>query len=43
MTNPDLTRAIYAAAIGMADLSMRDNKSNDAALGTLVDLILALR
>lgn len=43
VTNPDLTRAIYASAIGMADLSIRDNQSNDAALGTLVDLVLALR
>lgn len=43
VTNPDLTRAIYAASIGMADLSTRDDKSNDGALGTLVDLVLALR
>lgn len=43
VTNPDLTRAIYAAAIGMADLSVRDAQRNDAALGTLVDLVLALR
>lgn len=41
--NPDLARALYAASIGMEDLSSRDRASNDEAIGTLVDLILALR
>jgi len=41
--NPDLARALYAASIGMEDLSSRDRANNDAAMGTLVDLMLALR
>lgn len=41
--NPDLARALYAASIGMEDLSSRDGAHNDEAMGTLVDLILALR
>jgi AcrR family transcriptional regulator len=41
--NPDLARALYASAIGMEDLSSRDGADNDNAMGTLVDLILALR
>jgi AcrR family transcriptional regulator len=43
VTNPELARALYASAIGMADLSARDGHDNDSALGTLVDLVLALR
>lgn len=43
VTNPELARALYASAIGMADLSVRDQQDNDGALGTLVDLVLALR
>ena len=43
VTNPDLARAIHAAVIGMADLSTRDGQANERAIGTLIDLILALR
>ncbi|PSL17871.1 TetR/AcrR family transcriptional regulator [Shimia abyssi] len=42
LSNPELARILYAANLGMADLSRRDGEVNDAALGTLVDLILAL-
>ena len=42
LSNPELARILYAANLGMAELSRRDGEVNDAALGTLVDLILAL-
>lgn len=42
LSNPELARIIYAANLGMAELSGQDGKSNDEALGTLVDLMLAL-
>lgn len=42
LSNPELSRIIYAANLGMAELSDRDGKENDEALGTLVDLVLAL-
>ncbi len=42
LTNPELTRVLYAAFVGMEELSTRDGTLNSPALGTLVDLILAL-
>ncbi|MEP2531134.1 TetR/AcrR family transcriptional regulator [Shimia sp.] len=42
LSNPELSRILYAANLGMAELSRRDGQTNDSALGTLVDLILAL-
>jgi AcrR family transcriptional regulator len=42
LSNPELSRIIYAANLGMAELSGRDGQANDDALGTLVDLVLAL-
>jgi len=42
LTNPDLARVIYAALIGLEDLSSRDGGGVDQPLGTLIDVILAL-
>ncbi|WP_299424977.1 TetR/AcrR family transcriptional regulator [uncultured Shimia sp.] len=42
LTNPELTRVLYAAFVGMEELSSHDGTANGPALGTLVDLILAL-
>lgn len=42
LTNPELTRVLYAAFVGMEELSIHDGAENGPALGTLVDLILAL-
>lgn len=42
LTNPELTRVLYAAFVGMDELSSHDGVDNAPALGTLVDLILAL-
>lgn len=42
LSNPELSRIIYAANLGMAELSGHDGQENDEALGTLVDLVLAL-
>ncbi|MFY0662706.1 MAG: TetR/AcrR family transcriptional regulator [Shimia sp.] len=42
LTNPELTRVLYAAFVGMEELSSHDGITNGPALGTLVDLILAL-
>ncbi|WP_299348273.1 TetR/AcrR family transcriptional regulator [uncultured Shimia sp.] len=42
LSNPELSRIIYAANLGMAELSGRDRQDNEDALGTLVDLVLAL-
>lgn len=42
LTNPELVRILYASVIGMEDLSSRDGETNGPAMGTLVDLILAL-
>ncbi|CUH53965.1 TetR/AcrR family transcriptional regulator [Shimia marina] len=42
LTNPELTRLLYAAFVGMEELSTHDQADNSSALGTLVDLILAL-
>ncbi len=43
ITNPEWARIIYAADIGMEDLSSRDRADNSSAMGSLVDLVLALR
>jgi len=42
LRNPELTRVLYAAFVGMEELSTHDGVTNGPALGTLVDLILAL-
>jgi AcrR family transcriptional regulator len=42
LTNPELARLLYGAHVGMADLTSRDGQGNSDAMGTLVDLILAL-
>lgn len=41
--NPEMARLIYGAAIGVEDLDASSAGDNSAALGTLVDLVLALR
>lgn len=41
--NPQMARLIYGAAIGIEDLDASASGANQAALGTLVDLVLALR
>lgn len=43
ITNPEWARIIYAADIGMEDLTTRDGIDNISAMGSLVDLVLALR
>lgn len=42
LSNPELARILYAANLGMVELSGRDGVDNAAALGSLVDLVLAL-
>ncbi len=42
LTNPELTRLLYGAFLGMEALSAQDAVENGPALGTLIDLILAL-
>lgn len=42
LSNPELSRILYGARLGMAEMSGRDGIDNKNALGTLVDLILAL-
>lgn len=42
VTNPEISRILYGAFIGMRDLSAKDGADNSEAMGTLVDLILAL-
>lgn len=43
ITNPEMARIIYAANVGMQDLGTRDGADNAGAMGSLVDLVLALR
>ena len=43
ITNPEIARLVLGAGIGLADLARRDGAAADAAIGSLVDLILALR
>lgn len=42
LTNADISRLIYGSLLGMQELSTRDGQANGEALGTLVDLVLAL-
>ena len=42
ISNPDFARMIYAAYIGFDDLLVLDGQENQSAMGSLVDLILAL-
>lgn len=41
--NPEMARIIYAASIGMEDLGQDTPYQNADAMGSLVDLVLALR
>jgi AcrR family transcriptional regulator len=43
ITNPEMARIIYAAHVGMQDLTARDGIDNASPMGSLVDLVLALR
>lgn len=43
ITNPEMARIIYAAHVGMQDLATRDGRDNAGPMGSLVDLVLALR
>jgi AcrR family transcriptional regulator len=43
IANPEMARIIYATSIGIADLSEDHPGRNTAAIGSLVDLVLALR
>ncbi|OZB17148.1 MAG: hypothetical protein B7X55_06785 [Rhodobacterales bacterium 34-62-10] len=43
ITNPEMARIIYAAHVGMQDLTARDGVDNASPMGSLVDLVLALR
>jgi hypothetical protein len=43
ITNPEMARIIYAAHVGMQDLTTRDGIDNASPMGSLVDLVLALR
>lgn len=42
IANPEMSRILYSAALGMQDLSHDDHATPDT-IGTLVDLVLALR
>lgn len=43
IANPEMARIIYAAAIGMQSISTSRTGQNAEAIGSLVDLVLALR
>ncbi|MCA0920531.1 TetR/AcrR family transcriptional regulator [Pseudooceanicola nanhaiensis] len=43
VTNPEIARILYAAQIGSTQLPVADTKKTNSAMGTLVDLVLALR
>ncbi len=43
IANPEMARIIYAAGIGMEELGKDTTGTNAAAMGSLVDLVLALR
>lgn len=43
VTNPEMARIIYAASIGMDALGSPSRGANEHAMGSLVDLVLALR
>jgi len=41
--NPEMARILYAASIGMEDLEVAEADENARSMGSLVDLILAVR
>ena len=41
--NPEITQIIYATAIGLSDLSQGSVEDRQSAMGSLIDLVLALR
>lgn len=41
--NPEMARIICAAAVGMASIGANNTEDNRTAIGSLVDLVLALR
>lgn len=43
VTNPEMARILHAAAIGMAQLPEADENTSNTTIGSLVDLVLALR
>lgn len=43
ISNPEMARILYSAAIGMASLQSQSEVSDRESIGSLVDLILALR
>lgn len=43
VSNPEMTRIIYGASLGMEALAPGEPAKNNSAVGTLVDLVLALR
>ena len=43
IANPEMARILYAAAIGMGTLGATGPEDREAAMGSLVDLVLALR
>ena len=43
ITNPEMARILHAAAIGMAQLPEADENTSTTTIGSLVDLVLALR
>ena len=43
INNPEMSRIIYATAIGMTAMPKAAPKDSHAAIGSLIDLVLALR
>lgn len=43
ITNPEMARIIYAAHIGMQEMTDRDGIDTKGPMGSLIDLVLALR
>ncbi len=43
ITNPEIARLVLGAGIGLADMGLRDGGDPATAMGSLVDLVLALR
>ncbi len=43
ITNPEIARLLLGAGIGLTDMGLRDGSDPTAAMGSLVDLVLALR
>lgn len=42
LTNPDMAKLLYAALLGLEDLSRRDATLSTAPLGSLIDMMLTL-